>query len=394
MVRPPTALRLLLLGALGARAAVSASAPPTPLHRRDLCAANALQRCSNGLPDTFCCPEGSSCLSLAGATTVLCCPSGRDCTRIQPIICDVAKQDAEKSPTAPIKTTALDAPLPRCGASLCCPFGYSCSDDGNECLQNADQSKPPRALSSAVPTTATTRPAPHATPASTDAPPPTASTPAGDQQPDASSGPNKALVVGGIVGGCVGLLLVMAVVVLCVRRRRNAVDRNSSDSSALCGTVISAPVLHPNTYRSDFLRVVPPLRAFPPEPQPPPPPAARHASIPNPFDSPDPHSQSPTHSRASITSSDERNARTGHVAGRLAPIRVMRPSEMRHSRRPDHVCREPSGEGISVFADPVAVGRDLRGATFSEEMERAGFGPSPAPAPANRLYVPGTTPRI
>ena len=123
MAQTPLALRLLLLAALGVHSSAS-TRPPAILSRgQDFCSANALQRCSNDLSVKFCCPKGSSCLSLAGGTTVLCCPDDRNCDKIQPITCNAREQDPDKNPKAPIKTSVFDTPLERCGKDLCCPFG-------------------------------------------------------------------------------------------------------------------------------------------------------------------------------------------------------------------------------------------------------------------------------
>ncbi|KAL4900006.1 hypothetical protein BDW74DRAFT_183146 [Aspergillus multicolor] len=84
------------------------------------------QKCSgNGLPDNFCCPSSSTCISLNSGSSVICCPEGQACAYIQPITCDVAKQNASLHPNNVIKTTRLDDDLPTCG-NACCPFGYSC----------------------------------------------------------------------------------------------------------------------------------------------------------------------------------------------------------------------------------------------------------------------------
>ncbi|KAJ6446208.1 UPF0041 domain-containing protein [Purpureocillium lavendulum] len=116
------------------------------------------------------------------------------------------------------------------------------------------------------------------------------------------------------------------------------------------------------------------------------------ASIPNPFDSPSPSAHSPARSPMSATSNDERNAKTGHVGGaRLAPIRAMRASVTRVSRRPDSITREPSSESINVFADPTTMStHDPRATTFSDMMGQAGL----ERVHKGKPYVPGTTPRI
>ncbi|KAF9893595.1 hypothetical protein FE257_010907 [Aspergillus nanangensis] len=90
---------------------------------------SSYEKCSNkNLPDTFCCPTTSTCVSLDGGTSALCCPKGQSCEYIEPIECDLQQQDATLHPRNPVKTTKLNGKLPTCGDS-CCPFGYSCRGD-------------------------------------------------------------------------------------------------------------------------------------------------------------------------------------------------------------------------------------------------------------------------
>lgn len=95
--------------------------------------------CPNGLPKDFCCPSGSTCISLAGDTTAVCCPEGASCNKIQTVACDVKLQDVSEHPGAVVKTTALDVDLTKCGSANCCPFGYSCFED-KYCVKDDDQS--------------------------------------------------------------------------------------------------------------------------------------------------------------------------------------------------------------------------------------------------------------
>lgn len=97
-------------------------------------------QCGNGLPDNFCCPSGSSCISLAAGTTVLCCPNGEDCSNVQAssFTCDISAYNATAFPTAVVHTTNLTGQLPTCGSN-CCPYGYSCSGD-TLCVRDKDDS--------------------------------------------------------------------------------------------------------------------------------------------------------------------------------------------------------------------------------------------------------------
>ncbi|KAL2825468.1 hypothetical protein BDW59DRAFT_73045 [Aspergillus cavernicola] len=96
------------------------------VHKRaDTCSGSSHQCSGTGLPDNFCCSSSSTCVTVDSGSSVICCPEGQDCTYIEPITCDVTKQDASLHSDNVIKTTRLDDELPTCGNS-CCPFGYTC----------------------------------------------------------------------------------------------------------------------------------------------------------------------------------------------------------------------------------------------------------------------------
>lgn len=411
MARFHIPLRILILIA----ATTASPAPALFFSRQDVCKAQGLTACSNGLPDNFCCGDNSKCLALAGNTTVLCCPNDRGCTKIQPITCDLAAQDPTKNPNAPIKTSVTGAKLPICGENFCCPFGYSCVDD-NSCQLDPDQSKKPEgATTTSRPSTiATTTTVPTSTAAQPTAPTSTATTDKSTDSP--SSGPEKTSIIGGAIGGVLALLLVAVIIFLCVRSRSGgkaadkSVASSRSSGSGPYGTKISSPIPVPNAagvYRTDFTGAVRESisKRFSRTPQ-----IQLHqatnprASIPNPFAS----EHSPAMTRSSFASHDEGYARTGQVAGALLPpIRSMKASS-KCSRRTStlNVQREPSSESINVFADPKTVDSNAnaggttynRGTTFSDLMEEANMGDvhkGGAYIPRTpRRHVPGTTPKI
>ncbi|KAL4750428.1 hypothetical protein BDW72DRAFT_175910 [Aspergillus terricola var. indicus] len=105
----------------------NASAKHQLLHpKRASSCPDSSRKCSNvGMPENFCCSSSSTCIALDGGSSVICCPQGQDCSYIQPITCDVTKQNATLHPDNVIKTTRLDDDLPTCG-NACCPFGYTC----------------------------------------------------------------------------------------------------------------------------------------------------------------------------------------------------------------------------------------------------------------------------
>lgn len=118
--------------------------------------------CGLGLPAKFCCHTGQKCLRLAGNTTALCCPAGSNCSAINPISCNMQLQNVTLYPDTPVKTTALDLDLNKCG-NMCCPFGFTC-ESSEICVVKAEQTSTPDKPISLTPTislksTATSSPA-------------------------------------------------------------------------------------------------------------------------------------------------------------------------------------------------------------------------------------------
>lgn len=192
--------------------------------RDDTCGDKTYTQCPQaGFPDNFCCKPGTSCISLAGNTTILCCPDGNDCAVIAPIVCNVQLQDAATNPQAVAKTTALTSELPKCGSN-CCPFGYTCDGDQN-CVKDQDQSQKPAGAagasstassptstsastgqaSTAVPTASTTSSSGGGSPATATATPEGDADGSGEAAEGHAEARKTSAIVGGIVGG--GLLL-------------------------------------------------------------------------------------------------------------------------------------------------------------------------------------------
>ncbi|KAL4911996.1 hypothetical protein BDW62DRAFT_36325 [Aspergillus aurantiobrunneus] len=257
--------------------------------RADTCSASS-QKCGDvGLPDNFCCSSSSTCIGIDGGSSVICCPEGQDCTYIQPITCDVTKQDASLHPDNVVKTTRLDDDLPTCG-NACCPFGYSCQ--GNFCAR--DDTASSTSTSTTTSSTATSPESPESSTtttaeAETDSPLPIAddlsTITVGDstasstmptstlsQQSAASSNnlsetkstcptfPTNAVLAGffpGSIFGAVAALLLM----VCIRRRRRnehpqdeKVCPNTFRNSTGTLVGISEPIpSDESSFRTDFL---------------------------------------------------------------------------------------------------------------------------------------------
>lgn len=408
MKSPLLSLSLLWL------AVATVSAQPTLQTQSETCDAKGLTSCAKELPGDFCCPKGNYCQTLADNTSAICCPDVDSCSSIMPITCDVRLQNVKEHPDTPVKTTVFDAELTKCGSGTCCPFGYTCSGDGTQCLLNKDQSSPPKPNTSkptsstavaSFTTTSATRTAKSTTTASvskaaSSSSPTTTSTTSGltvstseassegASSGGGGSGPEMTSIIGGVVGGVVVLALIIGVLFCYCRRRGRRVGEKerpkftnnhrggAGGSSAGYANNISEPVTQPEYFRTDFVLKSPtamssisnqpinerylspnpqPQRHFPHSAA-----AARRSSLPNPFESPDDVSRAA--SRASITTQDEANAITGRVVtARITPIRQLKASST-YSRQalPQNLQREPSTESINIFADPETIGGHLK----------------------------------
>jgi hypothetical protein len=108
------------------------------LDRRFTCTMPGYTQCPQaGLPNNFCCPADTVCLSLGASFTILCCPTDNDCSEQSPISCDIEQQNATAHPESLIKTTDLSSDMLTCGLG-CCPFGFNCTPNGN-CSMFAEQ---------------------------------------------------------------------------------------------------------------------------------------------------------------------------------------------------------------------------------------------------------------
>lgn len=273
MTRKRIPLRaVLLLDLLGVTVSASAISANRLFGRADTCPAN-FSRCQpETLPPDFCCPPGQQCMALAGNTTLVCCPVEDGCTIIRPISCQISLQDGDKHPTALIKTTALNGVLGHCGSGTCCPFGYSCADNGI-CKLDADQDAKPS--QSSVPPTSTSPPAtstgtiPEASASETrsaagaghhDGSGAGASTVTPVTTDNPKKGTSPAVIAGASVAA--GLLtLALAFAAFLFFKRRNKKKAEEMDtlkltrSTSSFGNIISNPIMSDNsTWRTDFAR--------------------------------------------------------------------------------------------------------------------------------------------
>ncbi|KAM7206652.1 hypothetical protein V8F33_000295 [Rhypophila sp. PSN 637] len=333
------------------------------------CPANFNQCNAGTLPDNFCCPSGTTCITLAGETSLLCCPGGSDCTRIRPISCNLELQNADRFPDAVIKTTALGGELVSCGTNTCCPFGYLCNA-GNQCVKNINQNDAP--VQSATPS-----PTPSPTPSGTGTSRTSSPTESGigeePQQENSRSGPPVAVIAGATVGA-VAVIVGAAVIAFILARKRKKEDRNGemadtlklTRSTSSFGNIISNPIVsESSTIRTDFgrfpssarsrpygdgesttLQSPQSLSAFPRPPSSTQPrtKAARQSSIAYGFDAP---ATSPYIYGQNLHSDDSPTVP-------VTPRRVAQD-------------REPSSVSINVFADPRTLTPERLGGTVNNQ---------------------------
>lgn len=391
---PPPLGALLLFALFTTTHAIPAG---SLFERRDTCAASGLSSCPSDLPKSFCCKTSDKCIALAGGTTAICCgDDDSGCKRIRPITCNMSFQDPDKNPGSVVKTTALGASMKKCGGEeRCCPFGFTCNDDG-ECVMDQDQSEAPPGASPSKPTkptkpTTTTAPAP----AKSDVPSEGSSREEEEDDDDAegekkdSTFPTTAVVLG-VLGGVLGLVAV-ALFVLFGFRKKNADNnerqpprakpspRHSLASSTSFGRVISDPIPDANAVRSDFIRKPETTHIM----------GSNHALTRNisncsgrlsrNFDPDISPLSSPPGSQGSRRSS-------AHVA----PIRGMRTSRGDPQARGNRY--EPNDEDMSVYDPPgmVVVHDYDRQTSFSEMANDAGLGR----VHKGGAFVPGNTPNM
>ncbi|KAF6841155.1 hypothetical protein CPLU01_00716 [Colletotrichum plurivorum] len=402
MARLRKCTRTVLLSLLFAYA--HAASLPAVFQRQETCAAEGFSPCNNGLPSSFCCKQGTTCIPLAGNTTVLCCPEGSNCDRISAITCNVALQDPETHPDAVIKTTALKSKLEACGTQ-CCPFGYSCNG-ANQCVRKADQIEKPSELPSAelptstpgptsslpiptvIPTTIATSAAETATESVTQSPSSPAQQDGGDKEDDNKNESTfpTAIVIGVLCGVLAGVGLGVALLLfLTRRRRRNAAVKTErkrsnggprpSTSTSSFGNIISEPIpISDSALRTDFILKTP---------------STSHSRTSSAATTLAPRGDHPI--GLARSDSKPRSPPQQQRGVPVPPIRGMRPNSQGERRPPylphpllappgqQGLQHEASSESINVFADPRTVGRPgqrrlTSATTFTDLMDDAGLG--------------------
>ena len=198
---------------------------------------SALKQCGGGLPASFCCPAGSTCLPLNStvAVSAICCPAGADCAFIQPVPCDVSLFNATLHPDGQIHIdNSSSVTLPTCG-NQCCPLGYICS--GDSCI----------ATSATLPTSSSTAPSASQT----------ASALPVSSKSSGSGYPAKAVVAGFFPGMIFGAILA-ALFLWAVRKRREAnAPQHYAPGAPPSGHArnVSGPIYDPDSSnRTEFLR--------------------------------------------------------------------------------------------------------------------------------------------
>ncbi|KAJ5895036.1 hypothetical protein N7495_006727 [Penicillium taxi] len=228
---------------------------PFELFSRDSNCPSSYKSCSSKLPDTFCCPSSSTCISLDDDSSAICCPSGSTCDYISPIICDIQEQNVTAHPKSPIHTTKLGDSLTTCG-DACCPFGYTCQGEST-CVLNKKTS------STQTTTEATSKTTSTGIIGATFVPISAPSVSASENSTNSStitscpSFPSKAVAAGFFPGAIFGVILAL-LISTCLRRRALKKELQEKDPNQTHHWSqrlrISNPISSEDTsYRSDFL---------------------------------------------------------------------------------------------------------------------------------------------
>ncbi|CAG8953641.1 hypothetical protein HYFRA_00010100 [Hymenoscyphus fraxineus] len=311
--------RLVLIAIWSSIPSEARQTPSIFARQSSTCPDPTYSTCANTkLPDNFCCPPGSTCLELAGSTTLLCCPAGADCSAIQAVSCDITQQNATLHSNNILKTTALGNAMETCGAG-CCPFGFHCN--GTICSIDATQDAKPTRLPASSPTSSNT--------------PTTSPTSPSSSPVDTGSCPKfpaVAVIAGFFPGLALGVLLTIAGICLLGAHRRKG-DRRGSGSSF--GNTISEPQpSSTNDMRTDFLRKPPGSPSSTST-------RSRSQRVRSLF-------------RKSQASSSTQGMSERSVAPPM-PLVVQRDKSGRSEERPttprNRLQREPSYEDINIFAD-------------------------------------------
>jgi hypothetical protein len=312
------------------------------IFERATCPDPTYSQCSKTkLPDNFCCPAGATCIELAASTTLLCCPANSNCTKIQPLTCDIQKQNTTAFPQNILKTTALDVPLAKCGIG-CCPFGFTCSADASTCDINPSQDASPTS-----------------TPSSTVSVVPVDSTSTPSRDSNCAKFPVAAVLAGFFPGLVLGVLLTIASVCALGAHRRSSSRRRSESSF---GNISEPRPMATTDMRTDFLR--------------------------KPLASPSTGMSTRSRSVQRVRSLFSKSHTTPDTIPEPVPLAG---GPMRHQEPPvtPILQREPSYENINIFADsttanslkqatpPTAMrmgeGRASGHTTFADMMESSGL---------------------
>ncbi len=312
----------------------------------------------NGLPGNFCCPSTSTCVAFNDGRSAICCPSGRDCSTIQPINCDLTRQNATAHPSSQLYTTDLTTNMESCG-NQCCPQGYSCKNgqctvsSGSLTASSAPSSAPTSSTSSTpIPSEAAasskssqsaTSAARASSTASHSATPQAAAT-----QAHCNQYPAPGILVGFFSGLAVGIIL--TILVICCfghRRHRKENPPTTPDFSSVAANV-SDPIYQPqqaNTFRSDFLR--------------------RESN------------SKYTQRTSRVRSLFSRTPTMRSMRSREAPVdgigRTIQPRTPVNQRSPEpSLKKEPSMESIKIYSPPNG-GLGRPNTTFTDMMADAGF---------------------
>ena len=314
------------------------TANASDLFSRATCSTSGYSPCNKaGLPSNFCCPSSETCVPFNDNKSVVCCPAGQACKTINPINCDITKQNATASPESQLHSIDLSGSMAKCGSN-CCPNGYTCQNNLCVMQTSSSTSKSPSTTSKSIsatkpPVTTTTTHSGTST-TSTSASVKSTATSAPQQNSTAIAAhcnqfPASAVLVGFFPGIILGALLTIATICLFGRRKANSVKGSNSSVFSSPAATVSDPIYQENNaYRSDFLR-----------------------------------RGQPNMDGANNTAAPRRTSKVRSLFSRSPPLTP----PMR---------KEPSTESIKIYSPPnmaPIAPAESRQTTFSEMMHNAGF---------------------
>ena len=185
---------------------------------------------------------------------MVCCPSGSNCSSITPITCNIQELNATANPQNPLHSTDLTTQPSTCGASTCCPAGYTCDSSGTVCNLNSQSSSSSTTSTPTSPISTASGTSTRAikTNTATSTPSSGASTQSSVAAAACNPYPVPAILAAFFPGLIIGIILTL-LIIMCWGKKRDS-KRTSSDFGHINATVSDPIYQDSGATRTDFLR--------------------------------------------------------------------------------------------------------------------------------------------